>query len=173
MTSRRKCHTDLPCIPLFEGKRMRKIIAAVFVTSILAATGASAQDHPTTFRDIAKDPVASAAFKAMAKGHRLPDWINGKTVESPGNELMFGGDKVYVMSACKQHDCGDEQIAVLYDPDKKIMYGVLRVADQKTVSEKLTWMNIGPGNEAIDGRTILYAALTGSLGNHPDAFDYK
>ncbi|NTJ66079.1 C-lysozyme inhibitor [Agrobacterium rhizogenes] len=153
---------------------MKKLMmAAAFASILSSATSASAQDHPTTFREIASDPTASAAFKAMAKGHKLPDWINGKTVESPGNEVMFEGDKVYVMSACKQHDCGDEQIAVLYDPGKKIMYGVLRVADQKTVSEKLTWMNIGPGNEAIDGRTILYAALTGSLGNHPDAFNYQ
>ncbi|MGY5779970.1 Ivy family c-type lysozyme inhibitor [Rhizobium sp. LEGMi135b] len=152
---------------------MKKIMAVALASILLAATSASAQDHPTTFREIAADPAASAAFKAMAKGHKLPDWINGKTVESPGNEVTFGGDRVYVMSACKQHDCGSEQIAVLYDPGKKIMYGVLRAADQKTVSEKLTWMNIGPGNEAIDGRTILYAALTGSLGNHPDAFDYK
>lgn len=153
---------------------MKKLImAAAFASILSAATSASAQDHPTTFREIASDPAASATFKAMAKGRKLPDWINGKTVESPGNEIIFGGDKVYVMSACKQHDCGNEQIAVLYDPGKKIMYGVLRVADQKTVSEKLTWMNIGPGNEAIDGRTILYAALTGSLSNHPDAFNYK
>ncbi len=86
---------------------------------------------------------------------------------------MFGGDKVYVMSACKQHGCGSEQIAVMYDPNKKIMCGVLLVANPETRAEKLTWMNLGGGNETIDGRTILYAALTGSLENHPDAFDYR
>jgi len=153
---------------------MKKLMmAAAFAGILSAAASASAQDHPATFREIAADPAASAAFKAMAKGHRLPDWINGKTVESPGNEVMFGGDKVYVMSACKQHDCGSEQIAVMYDPEKKIMYGVLLVADPETRAERLTWMNLGAGNESIDGRTILYAALTGSLENHPDAFDYK
>lgn len=26
---------------------------------------------------------------------------------------------------------------------------------------------------SIDGKTILYAALTGSLDNHPDAFNFK
>ena len=31
---------------------------------------------------------------------------------------------------------------------------------------------IGGGAESIDGRTILYAALTGSLDNHPQAFNY-
>lgn len=153
---------------------MRKMIAAVALAGILmGATSALAQDHPGTFRDIAADPAAAAAFKAMAEGHRLPDWVHGKTVESPGHEVVFGGQKVYVMSACKQHDCGAEQIAVLYDPGNKIMYGVLLSADPNTRAEKLTWMNLGGGNESIDGRTILYAALTGSLENHPDAFDYK
>lgn len=147
---------------------------AVALASILcAATGAFAQDNPTTFREIAANPTAAAAFKAMAEGHRLPDWVHGKTVESPGHEVMFGGEKVYVMSACKQHDCGSERIAVMYDPGKKIMYGLISSIDQETISEKLAWLNIGPGNEAIDGRTILYAALTGSLENHPDAFNYK
>ncbi|MFJ6326265.1 MULTISPECIES: Ivy family c-type lysozyme inhibitor [unclassified Rhizobium] len=148
-------------------------MAAALVGTLSVATGAFAQDNPSTFREIAANPAAAAAFKAMAEGHRLPDWIHGKSVESPGHEVMFGGEKVYVMSACKQHDCGSERIAVMYDPGKKIMYGLLSLADQKTVSETLTWLNIGPGNEAIDGRTILYAALTGSLENHPDAFNYK
>lgn len=151
----------------------KTIVSAFFTAALLGSPFAYAQSHTATFRDIASDPAAAAAFKTMATGHRLPDWINGKTVESPGHEVMFGADKVYVMSACKQHDCGAEQIAVLYDPDKKVMYGVLLIADPKTMSEKLTWMNIGAGNESIDGRTILYAALTGSLENHPDAFNYK
>lgn len=38
--------------------------------------------------------------------------------------------------------------------------------------ERLTWLGIGGGAESIDGRTILYAALTGSLDNHPQAFNY-
>ncbi|MGG6894148.1 Ivy family c-type lysozyme inhibitor [Rhizobium sp. BR 315] len=118
-------------------------------------------------------PAAASAFKAMAQGHRLPVWIHGKTVESLGHEVMFGGEKVYVMSVCKQHDCGAEQIAVMYDPGKKIIYGLLLLADPETRAERLTWMNLGAGNVSIDGRTILYAALTGSLGNPPDGFDYK
>ena len=50
---------------------------------------------------------------------------------------------------------------------------MLSVAGPTEGAEKLTWLNIGGGSESIDGRTILYAALTGSLENHPDAFNYK
>ncbi|EOQ1650832.1 Ivy family C-type lysozyme inhibitor, partial [Escherichia coli] len=37
---------------------------------------------------------------------------------------------------------------------------------------KLTWLNV---NDAlsIDGKTVLFAALTGSLENHPDGFNFK
>lgn len=145
------------------------VLAGIFS----AAAGAFTQGHPTTFREISADPAAAAAFKAMTKGHRLPDWIHGETMESLGHEIVFGGEKIYVMNACKQHDCGAEQIAVMYDPGKKIVYGVLLLADPETRSERLTWMNLGAGNESIDGRTILYAALTTSLENHPEAFDYN
>ncbi|BBU86441.1 hypothetical protein EIMP300_78410 [Escherichia coli] len=39
-------------------------------------------------------------------------------------------------------------------------------------TEKLTWLNV---NDAlsIDGKTVLFAALTGSLENHPDGFNFK
>ncbi|HFU4245985.1 TPA: hypothetical protein ACH5ZM_003785, partial [Escherichia coli] len=38
--------------------------------------------------------------------------------------------------------------------------------------QKLTWLNV---NDAlsIDGKTVLFAALTGSLENHPDGFNFK
>jgi hypothetical protein len=38
-------------------------------------------------------------------------------------------------------------------------------------TEVLTWLTIGGGDESIDGRTILYAALTGSLENHRGQFN--
>lgn len=69
---------------------MRKIVASVALQAILAAAPpAFAQNHPATFRDIASDPTAAEAFEVMAKGHRLPDCIHGKTVESPGHEVMY------------------------------------------------------------------------------------
>ncbi|HGF2559028.1 TPA: C-lysozyme inhibitor, partial [Escherichia coli] len=44
--------------------------------------------------------------------------------------------------------------------------------DEKTSQEKLTWLNV---NDALSiyGKTVLFAALTGSLENHPDGFNFK
>lgn len=61
----------------------------------------------------------------------------------------------------------------MYDPQKKVMYGLLLSVNKKDKTERLTWMNIGGGSESIDGKTILYAALTGSLVNHPGAFNFN
>ncbi|HBC5886972.1 TPA: C-lysozyme inhibitor, partial [Escherichia coli] len=52
------------------------------------------------------------------------------------------------------------------------MTGLFSTIDEKTSQEKLTWLNV---NDAlsIDGKTVLFAALTGSLENHPDGFNFK
>ncbi len=42
---------------------------------------------------------------------------------------------------------------------------------KKTDQEKLTWLNVSDAL-SIDGKTVLFAALSGSLDNHPDAFNY-
>ena len=52
------------------------------------------------------------------------------------------------------------------------MSGVLSVVNENTAQEKLTWMNVSDAL-SIDGKTVLFAALSGSLENHPDAFNYK
>ncbi|VWC11290.1 Inhibitor of vertebrate lysozyme [Burkholderia aenigmatica] len=148
-------------------------LAAAALILVQAAWAAGPSPAKTwTMSTIPGDRAASEAFAAMKKGHAVPAWVTRGT-ESPGSTVVFGGHDVYVMTACKPHDCGSERIAVLYDPQKKVMYGVLSVAGPKEGAEKLTWLNIGGGSESIDGRTILYAALTGSLENHPDAFNYK
>ena len=152
--------------------RLTVAAAALIVAQAAWAVG-PAPTKTWTMSAIAGDRAASAAFGAMKQGHALPAWVTRGGTESPATTVSFGGHDVHVMTACKQHDCGTERIAVLYDPLKKVMYGVLSVSGPKEGAQRLTWLNIGGGNESIDGRTILYAALTGSLENHPDAFNYK
>lgn len=52
------------------------------------------------------------------------------------------------------------------------MMGVFSTVDEKTSREKLTWLNVSD-ELSIDGKTVLFAALSGSLQNHPDAFNYN
>jgi len=52
------------------------------------------------------------------------------------------------------------------------MAGVYSTVKEQSGAERLVWMNAGD-KLSIDGKTVLFAALTGSLENHPDAFNYK
>lgn len=98
----------------------------------------------------------------------------GGTVHFYDKRHLFRmADEPYqVMSACKPHDCGSQRIAVMWSEKSNQMTGLFSTIDEKTSQEKLTWLNV---NDAlsIDGKTVLFAALTGSLENHPDGFNFK
>lgn len=166
---------------------MKRIAAAMLIplSSLFLATSAQSEEkgateHEWSLSTIASDHEASAAFDEMRKGHPLPAWVTQDVAESPAQSIVFDGEPTYVMAACKPHDCGAHRIAVMYIPAKKVMYGVLLESHPKISArgiladtETLTWLNIGGGNESIDGKTILYAALTGSLENHRGQFNFK
>lgn len=129
-------------------------------------------DDALTISDLGKHAELTAAFDKMAEGHTIPDWVRGGAVGSPAEMAAFDGREYLVFSGCKQHDCGANQVALLYDPKGGVMYGLL-VEGNPEKAQSLTWLNIGGNAESIDGRTVLFAATTGSLANHPDAFDYR
>lgn len=157
---------------------LRHISANVLIAAGLALASAAsiaqnsdaAANTQWSFSTIAKDVQARHAFEAMARGHQLPGWVKKGVVESPAIKVDMDGRNYLVMQACKPHQCASQQIAVMYAPAQGTMYGVL--LGRNGASEKLTWLNIGGGSESIDGKTILYAALTGSLSNHPQAFQF-
>ncbi|WP_199259577.1 Ivy family c-type lysozyme inhibitor [Paracoccus binzhouensis] len=152
---------------------IRRIIPALTLAAGLGlGQAASAQDAAgPSLADLGRDQALTAAFETMAKGHEIPAWVREGMVTTPSQKVSFDGSDYLAMTGCKQHDCAANQIAMLYAPDRGEAYGVLSVHDGKG-AELLTWLNIGGNAESIDGRTILYAALTGSLANHPEAFDY-
>lgn len=75
------------------------------------------------------------------------------------------------MSACKPHDCGSQRIAVMWSEKSNQMTGLFSTIDEN-VARETDWLNV---NDAlsIDGKTVLFAALTGSPENHPDGFNFK
>ncbi|ABL71690.1 Ivy family c-type lysozyme inhibitor [Paracoccus denitrificans] len=135
------------------------------------AAQAAASDVGLTLADLGKDEGLTAAVEKMAEGHQMPEWLREGAVISPSQKVGFGGQEYLAMTACKQHDCAANQFAVLYAPGSGTAHGVLSVRDGEG-AELLTWLGMAGGPETIDGRTILYAALTGSLANHPQDFTY-
>ncbi|HWL55396.1 MAG TPA: Ivy family c-type lysozyme inhibitor [Paracoccus sp. (in: a-proteobacteria)] len=139
---------------------------------VLGLAPAFAEDAPT-LADLGKNAELAAAFKAMAGETEMPDWLEQPIVTTPTATASFDGKPWQVMYGCKQHDCAAHRIAVIYSAEAGKMYGVVSDTSENGEEETLHWLNIGGGPESIDGRTILYAALTGSLANHPGAFDYS
>lgn len=137
----------------------------------LCVFSAYAQEDLTVDK-LAAQAETKAAFKEMVGKHHLPDWVTKGGTSTPAREVKIQDKTFWVLSSCKPHDCATERVAVLYSPAEKKLAGLFSAVDEKNASEKLTWLNVGD-EESIDGKTILYAALTGSLENHPDSFNYK
>lgn len=108
----------------------------------------------------------------MTANQHLPKWVTQGGTDSQGQKVTIAGNHYVVLTTCKSHDCGSQRIAVLYSIATKKIAGVFSSVDQKTGNEKLQWLNI-PDDLSIDGKTVLLAALTGSLSNHPDSFYFK
>ncbi|SIQ06627.1 Inhibitor of vertebrate lysozyme (Ivy) [Paracoccus thiocyanatus] len=140
-------------------------------TAEQATAQAAAPEMGLTLADLGRDQGLTAAVEKMAEGHQMPEWLREGAVISPSQTVAFGGQEYLAMIACKQHDCAENQFAVLYAPGSGTAHGVLSVRDGEG-AELLTWLGMAGGPETIDGRTILYAALTGSLANHPQDFRY-
>ncbi|MBJ3816218.1 C-lysozyme inhibitor [Shimwellia pseudoproteus] len=148
---------------------MKKVLSAGVL--MLAAFGAWAQTD-VTVSSLSSDSATKSSFAAMVKGQHLPAWVARGGTGTPAKTVTLGGNAYQVVSACKPHDCTSERIAVLYTADGKTMTGVFSNVDEKTGTEKLTWLHV-PDALSIDGKTVLFAALSGSLENHPDAFNYQ
>lgn len=148
---------------------MLKVITAI---AALMVTSSALAQSDLTVSDLAKNEATRTAFNQMVKGHKLPVWVSKGGTSSPAKTVILGGESWQVLSACKPHDCGAERVAVLWSEKSQQMSGVLSVVNENTAQEKLTWMNVSDAL-SIDGKTVLFAALSGSLENHPDAFNYK
>ncbi len=144
----------------------------VLVLSLPVASFAQSEKTEPSLADLTADEKMEAAFDDMAGDVELPDWVKSKAVTSPGQRVSFDGKEYLAMTGCEQHQCGAHKIAVLYEEQSGTMYGLLSAEDEESGSETLTWLNIGGGPESIDGKTLLFAAVTGSIENHPEDFQY-
>jgi hypothetical protein len=148
---------------------MKKTLIALFLS--LSGLSVYAQSE-LTISDLAVNPNTKAAFQKMVGNQSLPKWVTQGGTASQPQKVEIGGSQYLVLSSCKPHSCALQSIAVLYSPESKKLAGVLSTIDEKGMNQKLLWLNI-PDNLSIDGKTTLFAALTGSLENHPGSFNFK
>lgn len=148
---------------------MKKSLIAVLFS--LTALSVQAEDN-LNISSLAANKDTKAAFKQMLGKQTLPKWVTQGGTNSQNKTVEIAGSQFLVLNACKPHDCSSQQIAVLYSPSTHKMSGVFSSVEEKNASQKLLWLSV-PDELSIDGKTILYASLTGSLENHPDSFNYK
>ena len=144
----------------------------VLVLSLPVTSFAQSKETEPSLADLLEDEKMESAFDNMIGDTDLPEWIKSGAVTSPGQRVSFDGKEYLAMTACEQHLCSAHKIAVLYDEQSGTMYGLLTDSEGDSGSEVLTWLNIGGGPESIDGKTLLFAATTGSIENHPQDFQY-
>ncbi|EEK5540025.1 C-lysozyme inhibitor [Salmonella enterica] len=150
---------------------MKKTLIALFLSFSGLATSAYAQDE-LTISKLAVDQDTKAEFQKMAANQHLPKWVTQGGTDSQGQKVNIAGNQYLVLTSCKPHDCSSQRIAVLYATATKKIAGVFSSVEEKTGNEKLQWLNL-PDDLSIDGKTVLFAALTGGLDNHPDSFNFK
>lgn len=151
-----------------SGGMMFKAITTV--AALVIATSAMAQDD-LTISSLAKGETTKAAFNQMVQGHKLPARVMKGGTYTPAQTVTLGDETYQVMSACKPHDCGSQRIAVMWSEKSNQMTGLFSTIDEN-VARETDWLNV---NDAlsIDGKTVLFAALTKRLENHPDGFNFK
>lgn len=147
---------------------MKKTLIALFFTLSGFSACSYAQDELTVSR-LAVNQETKTQFQKMTTNTQLPKWVTQGGTDSQTKKIEINGKPYLVLVSCKPHDCASQRIAVLYATETKQLAGVFSSTDENGTNEKLQWLNI-PDDLSIDGKTILFAALTGSLDNHPDSF---
>lgn len=97
-----------------------------------AAPAFAAEDGPYLF-DLLKKPAYLAAWNGMLKGETVPGWVKNysRTFDgpsSPSKTVSVGGQPHTLAWVCKAHDCGDNQLYVLFAPDAAQAWGLLKTA---------------------------------------------
>lgn len=120
------------------------------------ATPAFAQSTHTT-ADLANTAKYRHAYQSMTK---LPDWVaKAAAVSAPPETLKQDGKSYLAGHLCKPHDCGDNQLDVVFSEDGKTVWGLLSRRYGKTLYQ----MPLGEPNPDT------LAALTASYNkNNPD-----
>jgi hypothetical protein len=109
------------------------MIARILLTALLlvgsAPSIAAAQQGPYLYDLLGDDPYL-AAWNEMLAGEDVPDWVAGYASDfngptSPSSEVPIR-DEVYTLTwVCKAHDCGDNQLYVLFAPGGAQAWGYL------------------------------------------------
>lgn len=95
---------------------MKTAITLAFVGASLLSGVANAQTPQYLFDVTGKSPYKQAYQDMLA----FPEWVRtGQGTSTPLQEVVIDGQKYTLGQMCKPHDCADNQLIVIFSPDKK------------------------------------------------------
>ena len=89
-----------------------------------AAADSAIADGPLYFGDLLQRRDFAAAFAALSDADQLPEWPGRGGTSTPAQRVVLDGRTMWLVAACKPHDCPSERILVLYDESTHAMSGV-------------------------------------------------
>jgi hypothetical protein len=114
---------------------LARLFLAVFIAGAAPALAQNDPNAPYLF-DLMKQPAYLAAWKGMVAGETVPPWVvtfektlNGTA--TPSKQVPVGGEPYTLAWVCKPHDCGDNQLYVLFAPGARQAWGLLVSAGNK------------------------------------------
>lgn len=118
------------------------MLARLLLVLLLAAPAVAyaAEEETPYLYDLLKDHDHLAAWNGMLAGETVPAWLKSyaKTFNgpaTPSKAVPIGGQPYTLAWACKAHDCGDNQVYVLFAPGARQAWGLLI-----TPGDKRTWL---------------------------------
>jgi hypothetical protein len=104
----------------------RLLIALV----LLGAAPAFAQDDGPYLFDLMKQPRYAMAWKGMLVGETVPPWVKSFTkslngTSAPSTTVSVGGELYLLGWVCKPHDCGGNELYVMFAPGARQAWGLM------------------------------------------------
>jgi inhibitor of lysozyme (Ivy) len=104
------------------------------------APALAAEDLKPFLFDLLEKDSYLKAWNAMLAGATVPPWVKNyaKSFDGPANpskDIAVGGETYTLAWVCKTHDCGDNQVYVLFAPGARQAWGLLL-----SPGDKRTWL---------------------------------
>ena len=116
---------------------MRPLLRALLLMFV-ACSAAAASDF--YLADAIKSPAYARALTILLRNAgSLPDWtrevlkVRGNYVGTPAESATIAGTRYELFHACKAHDCGDNQLEVMFAPKGAQAWGAILI-DGKMVT---------------------------------------
>jgi hypothetical protein len=102
----------------------RGAVALAFACAWLCTNAAGAADPMVTTDDLLKDPKFKTVYLGALGPRAKEKWLATMTNSALVTKVAVAGDAYQMATPCKPHDCGDNNLLLLYSPAKGV-YGKL------------------------------------------------